>query len=137
MSVLDSVDGKLARLTFTASKVGDILDHGLDIVHPPMWYFAWAWALSDGIPGAPGLQLAVWLAVFYVLDRIVAGLFSARMGQSIHGCTRLDERMRTFISRRNINVPLFMLGLLLGTPIPVFVAIVVWQVASLGFHTLR
>ena len=137
MSVLDSVDGKLARLTFTASKLGDILDHGLDIVHPPMWYFAWAWALSGGIPGALVFQLAVWMAVFYVLDRIVAGLFSARIGQSIHGCTPLDERMRTFISRRNINVPLFMLGLLLGIPIPVFVAIVVWQVASLGFHTLR
>ena len=137
MSVLDSVDGKLARLTFTASKLGDILDHGLDIVHPPGWYFAWAWALSGGIPSAPVFQLAVWMAVFYVLDRIVTGLFSARIGLSIHGCTSLDERMRTFISRRNINVPLFMLGLLLGIPIPVFVAIVVWQVASLGFHTLR
>jgi phosphatidylglycerophosphate synthase len=137
MSVLDSVDGKLARLTFTASKLGDILDHGLDIVHPPVWYFAWAWALSSGIPSAPVFQLAVWMAVFYVLDRIVTGLFSARIGLSIHGCTSLDERMRTFISRRNINVPLFMLGLLLGIPIPVFVTIVVWQVASLGFHTLR
>ncbi len=137
MSVLDSVDGKLARLTFTASKLGDILDHGLDIIHPPVWYFAWAWALSSGIPSAPVFQLAVWMAVFYVLDRIVTGLFSARIGLSIHGCTSLDERMRTFISRRNINVPLFMLGLLLGIPIPVFVTIVVWQVASLGFHTLR
>ncbi|MCB1006956.1 MAG: CDP-alcohol phosphatidyltransferase family protein, partial [Acidimicrobiales bacterium] len=46
MSVLDSVDGKLARVTFTSSKLGEVLDHGLDIVHPPVWYLAWGWALG-------------------------------------------------------------------------------------------
>lgn len=137
MSVLDSVDGKLARLTFSASKLGDILDHGLDIIHPPVWYFAWAWALGAGDIAAPVMQLAVWMAVFYTLDRIVAGLFSARVGQSIHGCTPFDERLRTYISRRNINVPFFMVGLLLGFPVAAFVVIVVWQVVSLGLHSLR
>ncbi len=137
MSVLDSVDGKLARLTFRASKLGNILDHGLDIVHPPVWYFAWAWALGAGDLAAPVMQLAVWMAVFYVLDRIVAALFSARVGRSIHGCTPFDERMRTWISRRNINVPFFMVGLLLGFPVAAFGIIVVWQVVSLGLHALR
>ena len=137
MSVLDSVDGKLARLTFRASKLGDILDHGLDIVHPPLWYFAWAWALGAGDSAAPVMQFAVWMAVFYVLDRIVAGLFSARVGRSIHGCTPFDERLRTWISRRNINVPFFMLGLLLGFPVAAFGLIVAWQVVSLGLHALR
>ena len=137
MSVLDSVDGKLARLTFSASKLGDILDHGLDIIHPPVWYFAWAWALGAGDIAAPVVQLAVWMAVFYTMDRLVAGLFSARVGQSIHGCTPFDEGMRTWISRRNINVPFFMVGLLLGFPVAAFVMIVVWQVVSLGLHSLR
>ena len=137
MSVLDSVDGKLARLTFRASKLGDILDHGLDIIHPPLWYFAWAWALGAGDSAAPVMQFAVWMAVFYVLDRIVAGLFSARVGRSIHGCTPFDERLRTWISRRNINVPFFMLGLLLGFPVAAFGLIVAWQVVSLGLHALR
>lgn len=137
MSVLDSVDGKLARLTFSASKLGDILDHGLDIIHPPLWYFAWAWALGAGDITAPVMQLAVWMAVFYTMDRLVAGLFSARVGRSIHGCTPFDEGLRTWISRRNINVPFFMVGLLLGFPVAAFGAIVVWQVASLGLHSLR
>ena len=137
MSVLDSVDGKLARLTFRASTLGNILDHGLDIIHPPVWYFAWAWALGAGDITAPVMQLAVWMAVFYVLDRIVAALFSARVGRSIHGCTPFDERMRTWISRRNINVPFFMVGLLLGLPVAAFSVIVVWQVVSLGLHALR
>ncbi|MDF0678127.1 MAG: CDP-alcohol phosphatidyltransferase family protein [Nitrosomonas sp.] len=39
--LLDTVDGKLARVTLTSSKLGDVLDHGLDIIHPPLWYLAW------------------------------------------------------------------------------------------------
>lgn len=137
MSVLDSVDGKLARLTFRASRLGDILDHGLDIVHPPLWYLAWAWALGGGNASSPVFQLALWMTVVYGLDRGVAGLFNLRTGRSIHGYTPFDERMRTFISRRNINVPLFTIGLIVGLPVPAFVLIVLWQVVTFLFHTVR
>jgi phosphatidylglycerophosphate synthase len=137
MSVLDSVDGKLARLTFTASHIGNLLDHGLDIVHPPVWYLAWAWALGGGDITSPVLQAAVWMTGFYVLDRIVTAVFNRRTGRSIHGYTPLDERMRTFISRRNINLPLFTIGLLAGVPVFAFVLIVLWQIATLVFHAAR
>lgn len=137
MSVLDSVDGKLARLTFRSSRLGDRLDHGLDIIHPPIWYLAWAWALGGGSIASPVFQAAIWMAAFYFLDRIVTGLFNLRTGRSIHGYTPLDVRMRTFISRRNINLPLFMVGLIAGVPIPVFYLIVLWQVVTFGFHTAR
>src|SRR3546814_5506684 len=46
MSILDSVDGKVARLTLSDTAFGNVLDHGLDIVHPPLWYGAWAWGLG-------------------------------------------------------------------------------------------
>ena len=137
MSVLDSVDGKLARLTFTSSWFGNILDHGLDIIHPPLWYFGWAWGLSGGDANALVFRAAVWMAVIYALDRIVAGVFNRRLGRSIHGYTPLDERMRTFISRRNINLPLFLVGWLAGVPVPTFLCIVLWQVACFIFHVER
>lgn len=137
MSVLDSVDGKLARLTFRSSWIGNILDHGLDIVHPPLWYFGWAWALSNGDMTTPVFQAAVWMAITYTLDRVVTGLFNRRTGRSIHGYRPLDERMRTFISRRNINLPLFTVGLLAGIPVPAFMVIVLWQVATCAFHFAR
>jgi phosphatidylglycerophosphate synthase len=38
MTFLDTVDGKLARTTLTSSKWGDVLDHGIDLIHPPFWY---------------------------------------------------------------------------------------------------
>jgi hypothetical protein len=47
MTFLDSVDGKLARVTVQSSRLGHVLDHGMDIVHPPFWYVAWGMALGN------------------------------------------------------------------------------------------
>jgi phosphatidylglycerophosphate synthase len=137
MSVLDSVDGKLARLTFKASTLGNVLDHGLDLLHPPLWYFAWAWALGGGHTTAPVFEAAVWMAIFYFIDRLVVGMFTWRTGRSVHAYTELDVQLRTFISRRNINVPVFTGALLVGVPIAAFQLILFWQVATLAYHAVR
>ncbi len=136
MSVLDSVDGKLARLTFRSSKLGHVLDHGLDVVHPPFWYAAWAWALDGGRAG-PLFAVAIALAGAYFLDRIVTELFTRTTRRSIHAYAPIDVRMRTWISRRNINVPIFTVGLLVGLAREAFAIVFAWQVLTLGFHTLR
>jgi phosphatidylglycerophosphate synthase len=137
MSVLDSVDGKLARLTFRASRLGHLLDHGLDTIHPPLWYGAWAWALAPAYPHALLFQAWLWMTICYVADRVVARLFTERTGRSIHAYTPLDVRLRTIISRRNVNLVVFTLGLLAGVPVAAFYVIVAWQVATLAFHTDR
>jgi len=146
MSVLDSVDGKLARVTFTSSKLGEVMDHGLDIVHPPVWYLAWGSALAKASAAGAPWQASLWMLGFYVVDRIVAGIFKARHGKSIHGFTAFDERMRTFISRRNVNLPVFTAALALdalrgdaslAVARGCFLAIVAWQAACLAFHVDR
>jgi phosphatidylglycerophosphate synthase len=144
MSLLDSVDGKLARLTMTSSKLGGFLDHGLDMVHPPLWYLAWAWALGGGRISSLPFQLAVLMTGVYVVDRVIAGVFRARTGVSIHDCTPLDARLRTFISRRNVNIVLFTLAVALdalrpglGAASACFGFIVAWQVASCLWHGER
>ncbi|MEM1087633.1 MAG: CDP-alcohol phosphatidyltransferase family protein, partial [Pseudomonadota bacterium] len=45
MTFLDTVDGKLARTTMTYSAWGNIYDHGIDLIHPPFWY----WAIYMGL----------------------------------------------------------------------------------------
>ena len=137
MAVLDSVDGKLARLTFTYSSQGDILDHGLDLVHPPLWYFAWAWGLAGGELQSPLVTASVWWFLFYLFDRVMEMLFKASTGQSIHGYTPLDVRMRTFISRRNTNMAVFTLALPLGLGVESFYLMVAWQGVCLAFHLSR
>lgn len=134
MSVLDSVDGKLARLTYTSSKLGHVLDHGLDVVHPPLWYLAWALGLGGGV----WLTAVWWMTGAYVADRLVTEAFTRLTGgRSIHAWAPIDVRMRSVVSRRNINVPLFTAGLLAGLPGPALLVIVGWQVATLAFHALR
>jgi len=137
MSILDSVDGKLARLTFRSSWWGNVLDHGLDLIHPPLWYFGWAWALGGGTITSPIFQAAIWMAVFYSLDRVVVRMFTARTGRSLHSYTPFDVQMRTYISRRNINLPLFTIGLILGIPGFTFFLIVLWQIATVVYHYTR
>ena len=144
MSVLDSVDGKVARLTFTSSKFGELFDHGLDIVHPPIWYIAWGWGLGGGSSASGPFQASLWMLGVYIIDRVCTGIFRARTGVSIHGFTPLDEKFRTIISRRNVNLAFFTAALLIDWLAPgqrvaemTFYAIVAWQVFCLAWHVER
>ena len=137
MSVLDSVDGKLARVTFQSSAQGDVLDHGMDIIHPPFWYWAWGWGLSGGDPYSGIMQASMWMVVFYIFDRIMEVLFTASTGKSIHGYTEFDNWIRTYISRRNVNLAVFTVALPLGLGIEAFYLIVAWQGLSAIYHFAR
>jgi len=137
MSVLDSVDGKLARLTFTDSKLGNVLDHGLDIVHPPLWYLAWAWGLASGDPASTLVEAALWMTGFYVADRLVLAVYRNIFKRGLHTHAPIDARVRSFISRRNINLPLFTVGVIAGYGAEVFYFIVAWQAVTLAWHTGR
>ena len=137
MSVLDSVDGKLARVTFSSSKLGNILDHGTDLVHPPIWYCAWAWGLTGGAFSSPVFQASLWMVALYVLDRLLEKAFKLRTGRSVQDYRPLDVRFRTFAARRNVNLALFAVALPIGLGEAAMYAIVAWQAATAGWHLVR
>jgi len=134
MSVLDSVDGKLARLTFTDSWLGNILDHGLDLVHPPFWYLAWAWGLTGGDLTSTAWTAGLVMLGLYVLDRLILAIYPRRFHKGLHTHAPMDGVVRTFISRRNINLPLFTVGYYLGLGVPTLYLIVVWQALTCLYH---
>jgi len=138
MTVLDSVDGKVARLTLTDSAFGNFLDHGLDIVHPPLWYLGWA----SGLIATRGADYALWtaglwLVAFYVADRIVLGIAKARFKRGLHAVTSLDAAVRTWIARRNVNLVIFTAGLALDRPEAAFLVVVAWQGLTMAWHAGR
>jgi hypothetical protein len=134
-SVLDAVDGKLARLTLTASRQGAALDHALDVVHPPLWYGAWAWGLSGGDAGSTLFHASLWMAGLFVVDRLLANLFeSCTGGRSPRRLEPLGGRLRSLGSRRNVNLALFTAGLALGHGTEAFYAVGALQLAAVLHH---
>ncbi len=135
MTFLDTVDGKLARVTLRSTRVGHVLDHGLDIVHPPFWYAAWA----QGAAATPvWWELAVWVVIGgYVAGRLLEGLFLLLFRIETHSWRPLDSWFRTITARRNPNLALLTGATLLGRPDLGFGAVAVWTLLSLGFHVVR
>ena len=132
MTFLDTVDGKLARVTLRSSQFGHVLDHSLDLLHPPFWWFAWGYGI--GAPFAP----ETWIVVAgYLVGRLEEGLFLLAFGIEMHCWRPIDGLFRTITARRNPNLLLLSVGTLGGRPDLGLAMVALWTVASLGFHAVR
>tara|TARA_Y100001936_G_scaffold252558_1_gene312728 strand:+ start:14022 stop:15245 length:1224 start_codon:yes stop_codon:yes gene_type:complete len=139
MTFLDTVDGKLARVTVTSSHLGDILDHGLDIIHPPIWYMAWAIGLGVVTISTIGVEVLIWLMfVSYIGGRICEGLFQFFVGSfDIFIWRRFDSFNRLITARRNPNLVLLTGGWAIGHPDLGFLALVIWHLISTVILIIR
>lgn len=140
MTFLDTVDGKLARLTLTSSKWGDVFDHGIDLVHPPFWYLAWALGLTQwGIAWSTSLFWWVTGAILggYVLQRVMEGIAIKWLGLEIHIWRPIDTYLRQVTARRNPNLILLTVFTLAGRPDLGLIAVALWTVVCLVLHGVQ
>ena len=140
MTFLDTVDGKLARVTLTSSKWGDIFDHGIDLVHPPFWYVAWGMGLGAvGLGWSPATFWWVIAAILggYLLQRIMEGIAIKWLGLEIHIWRKLDTLFRQVTARRNPNLILLTLGVAAGRPDWGLMAVAIWTIACLALHGVQ
>lgn len=141
MTFLDTVDGKLARTTLTSSKWGDIFDHGIDLIHPPFWYAAWALGLAVvGLPWKPDVFAIVLGAIIggYILQRIMEGIAIKVLGLEIHIWRPLDTFFRLITARRNPNlVILTVVTILAGRPDFALELVAWWTVICLLLHGIQ
>jgi phosphatidylglycerophosphate synthase len=139
--VLDTVDGKLARCTGASSKWGNIFDHGIDLIHPPFWWWAWLHGLAAyGRPLAPVYAtMVLWVIIGgYVAQRAIEGLSIQRFGgMEIHVWRPLDSKFRLITARRNPNMVILVASLLFRRPDTGLVLVAWWTLISLIFHTVR
>jgi phosphatidylglycerophosphate synthase len=138
--VLDTVDGKLARCTGQSSFWGNIFDHGLDLIHPPFWWWAWAEGLEAyGRPFERVYELLIVGAIVfgYVAQRIIEGIFLYRFGMDIHVWRQIDSRFRLITARRNPNMVILVASLLVGRPDLGIELVALWTLVSLIFHAVR
>lgn len=137
MTLLDTVDGKLARVTLTSSKWGHIFDHGIDVIHPPFWWFAWWHGLQTrgNTVAAVDLETALWVILGgYVLGRVFEQIFRRSFKFHMHIWRRVDYLFRHVTARRNPNLAILTVFTASGAPDTGFIAVAIWTVLSLMFH---
>jgi phosphatidylglycerophosphate synthase len=132
MTFLDTVDGKLARVTVTSTQFGHIFDHAIDLVHPPLWYVAWAYGVAGDAAGLAPMQAAlIAIVVGYIAGRLIEGAFEFFLaGFSLFTWEPFDSCFRLITARRNPNLLLLTGFALAGLPRQGLDAVAVWTVVS-------
>jgi phosphatidylglycerophosphate synthase len=139
MTFLDTVDGKLARVTLTSSKWGNVFDHSIDLIHPPFWW--WAWYVGLGVLGfhralrsaAAGRhrRAAMWL------QRVEEGIFLALFKVEMHAWRPFDSFFRLITARRNPNLLFLTATTLVGRPDVGFMLVAAWTAICLVVHAAQ
>ena len=138
--VLDTVDGKLARCTITSSWWGNVFDHGIDLVHPPFWWYFWGLGLASwGLALSPDQFWFAMIAIIggYVVQRVIEGEFIRRFGMHIHVWRKFDSDFRLITARRNPNMVILAAATLAGRPDIGLIAVAWWTIISLVVHAVR
>jgi hypothetical protein len=119
----------------TSSKWGDRYDHGIDLLHPPLWYYAWWTGLDTADPTA---WLALWVILGgYLVGRQMEAAFKVLYGIQTHIWRPLDYYFRAVTARRNPNLAILTVFALIGLPLQGFLVVAGWTVISLCFHLVR
>jgi phosphatidylglycerophosphate synthase len=139
MTLLDTVDGKLARVTIRSSRFGHLYDHLIDLGHPPIWYAYWSASLA-AFPPVFGLDVDAlsWLVfAAYSAGRIVELAFNQLGSCTIFTWQPFDAWFRLVTARRNPCLILLTLSVLIGRPDWGFLAVAGWTVFTTGVLMVR
>lgn len=138
--VLDTVDGKLARCTITSSSWGDVFDHGIDLIHPPFWWYAWGVGLTKvglGLTNQAFFTIMAAILIGYVVQRLIEGAFIKSFGMHIHVWQKFDSQFRLITARRNPNMIILVVALLFERPDIGLELVAWWTVISCAVHAVR
>lgn len=135
------MDGKLARVTITSSWWGNIFDHGIDLIHPPLWYLAWGMGVANFTPDWLGVSLETVITVIfvgYIVGRLVEGFWHlAITGFGIFLWRPFDSYFRLVTARRNPSLIILSVSLLLGRPDSGLEIVAAWTVVSTVILLIR
>jgi len=141
MTFLDTVDGKLARVTVTSTPLGNIFDHGIDLIHPPLWYMAWGIGLAPVASSICGFTLPVLYGVIfaaYIGGRLCEGAFELWVARfSIFTWRPFDSYFRLIVARRNPSLIMLTAGLGAGRPDLGLLAVAAWHAFSMVILVAR
>ena len=134
MTFLDTVDGKLARVTVTSTEFGHRLDHSIDLLHPLYWYACWAYGLLDdwNITIITTNQTVLMIFIFYILGRLSEGAFQLILKApfNIFCWKPFDSFSRLITARRNPNLIILTASAIFGAYDTGLFIVALWTVIS-------
>ena len=132
MTFLDTVDGKLARVTVQSSKFGHLFDHLIDLFHPPFWYIFWGMSLSGFLPvmGFDRVDMYWMIVIAYVAGRMVEGLFPLLGNCNVFTWRPFDAYFRLITARRNPCMIILTVSAIIGRGDWGFIAVTCWTVLT-------
>jgi phosphatidylserine synthase len=139
MTFLDTVDGKLARVTVQSSQFGHLYDHLIDLFHPPFWYIFWGMSLTglEPVLGFDQGQMYWLIVIAYVAGRIVEGIFPLLGNCSIFTWKPFDAWFRLVTARRNPCLIILTCSAIVGRPDWGFIAVTFWTALSTILMMIR
>lgn len=140
MTFLDTVDGKLARVTVSYSKFGNLFDHIPDLVFPPVWWWSFMWGAMIGEPPAGDARLWAYFGAImasYVVGRLCEGAFELRNGFVPFLWRPFDARFRLVLARRNPNLLILSVAVAVGQVTAGYVALTIWCVVCAAVQVVN
>jgi len=126
--------GNIAGVTATSSHIGNLLDHGTDIIHPPIWWACLGMGLLSLSPELHHTHITI---IGYIFGRFIETRFKSKFGFNAYLWQPFDSKFRLIISRRNVNLVILTLGMLSGQLLYSFYIVAVWRVLSLIIQAAR
>ena len=137
--ILDSVDGKLARLRLHLSDAMGDFEHVAAMPGLGLWFLATGWYLSGGqLFAGEAIALGTWsLMALFLADKICSGLFAKWVGRELFDYRPVDAFFHLIAARRNVALLLLTVGALCDELEASFYALVAWMAATFVFHLVR
>lgn len=134
--ILDSVDGKLARMIVRYSNVAGAVDRQTTLASYMLWYMTMGWHFSGGsvlsMPAAAGFAMAI----IALLDKLGMMYFVRAFGRSLLDYEPIDWWIHLFNARKNL-LAVLMLGLLIGRGVETFYLVAGWMAVTFLSHVSR
>lgn len=137
--ILDSVDGKLARLRLHLSDTMGGFEHIAAAPGLALWFVAIGWYLNDGnlLSWSSETVIVHLLLLSFVLDKICSGLFKYFIGRELFDYERFDTLFHLFAARRNIALLIFSIGFICDYLALSFELFGMWMVVTFLVHFFR
>lgn len=134
--ILDSLDGKLARMTFRFSDTADKVDHMTSMPARVGWNFGMCWHFSNGdLTSAPGVAGLILTALPF-LDDINWTIIKYKFHRSLFDLTPFDATVHLFNVKRN-DTALMIIGTFAGVQLLAFYTITAWTILAWIWHSFR